>query len=560
MVIALALATGVVLRVVRLHDVPAGFHQDEACEGYDAYSILTTGRDHHGNFLPIAMQGFNDYRAPLFDYSLVPLVGLFGLKVGVVRLGAALWGSVDLAAITVTAGLMLGWPGAAAVAVLGALSPWHLELSRYGIETTTAWATISLAVMCFFLWLRWRNPQWLILSGGCFGLSLYAYAVTGAFTPLMIGLLAAFYWRELKPAWRNAAIALGLVALMAVPQAVLILRHPELQARFHILYLFDFMKNCPECPGGPGTANSSLLYRLVNFAANWLSYFTPSFLFLTGDRGDHATLVHPPGFGELLPEQAILIAFAALALIIPRHRKLALLLLGWLVIATVPAALTLPLGAWSPEPREHPTPWVLLTYPVHNVPLTPALLLSHPDSRHDLMALAPWLLLSALGFVVMLELTRRVPGLAIAAAALLAAGTIFHAARFVRSYFVDYPVIAAPYFQYGMEEVAGDIARLWDGRESVVVTDKVLEPYIYLLFFGPYPPSRFQRQPVYYRRAGLSAPVAAFDHYAFLDPQFAYGKLKHGIFVYPGIEVLPAPAAITVRYPDGRLAFSIIVK
>ena len=55
-VIAVALVAGVGLRVARLDKVPPALHQDEAYNGYDAYSILKTGRDHHGNFLPIALQ------------------------------------------------------------------------------------------------------------------------------------------------------------------------------------------------------------------------------------------------------------------------------------------------------------------------------------------------------------------------------------------------------------------------------------------------------------------------------------------------------------------------
>ena len=43
--------------------------------------------------MPIVMQGFNDYRMPLFQYSLVPLVWMLGLKTEVVRLGAGIWGS-----------------------------------------------------------------------------------------------------------------------------------------------------------------------------------------------------------------------------------------------------------------------------------------------------------------------------------------------------------------------------------------------------------------------------------------------------------------------------------
>jgi len=38
----------------------------------------------------VVSQGFNDYRMALFDYSLVPMVRMFGLKVSLVRAAAAL--------------------------------------------------------------------------------------------------------------------------------------------------------------------------------------------------------------------------------------------------------------------------------------------------------------------------------------------------------------------------------------------------------------------------------------------------------------------------------------
>ena len=91
-IVAIAIVAGAALRTARLGTVPLGLHPDEACEGYDAYSILETGRDHRGHFMPLAMESFHDYRMPLFQYSLVPLVAAFGLKVWVIRLGAALWG------------------------------------------------------------------------------------------------------------------------------------------------------------------------------------------------------------------------------------------------------------------------------------------------------------------------------------------------------------------------------------------------------------------------------------------------------------------------------------
>jgi Dolichyl-phosphate-mannose-protein mannosyltransferase len=551
-VIIVALVVGIGLRVVRLGSVPPALAQDEACNGYDAYSILKTGRDHHGNFLPLVMQGFNDYRMPLFDYSVVPLVGAFGLKPAVIRLGAALWGSIDLIAITLLAGLMLGMPGAAAAALFGALSPWHLPFSRFGTEEITGSATVTLAMVCFFLWLRRRRDWWLLLSGALFGLSLYSYAITKAFTPLMIALLIVLYWRELRQAWAKALTAAAIVLLFAVPQGVLLIRHSaEMQARFNGQSLLHYLAT--------SAAHNSILSRLTLLGANWVTYFTPSFLFLIGDRGDHWTMVHPPGFGQLLPEQAPLILLALAAIFGSRRRKAALLLIGWLTLATLPAVLTIPQGTSYPEPRELATPHVMFDYPHYVTPLTPSLLLSHPDSRHDLLAMAPWILFSALGFVVLLDWTAGRRALMAAAATLILVGTIFNGARFVRYYFRDFPTLAAPYWQYGIDQALHAAGQLDDGVDPIVITRRINQPYIYVLFFEQYPPDRYQHEPVL-RFNILFGPVIGFSRYVFLDPQWAYYRLKHGVFVFDGTDSVPAAPEKSVLYPDGRVAYKILVK
>ena len=569
--VAVSLVVGIGLRTVRLGSVPPGLNADEACNGYDAYSILTTGRDQHGNLLPLLPQGFNDYRLPLFDYSLVPLIGAFGLKPAVVRLGAAIWGVADLIAITLLAGVALGWPGAAVAAVFGALSPWHVSLSRFGAEYITASATVTIAMLSFFLWLRQRSGRWLLASGAFFGLSLYSYSITKPVIPLLIVLLAVLYRRELARARLTALCAVGLLLLVAAPQAAVLYLHPgEILEQANRYSLFRYMSACPDCPAIEArAAGPSVLYRLENLGANWLGHFTPSFLFLKGDIGDHWLLLRLPVGGQLLPEQAPLIVLALLALLSADRRRLGLLLLGWIMIAAVPAALVTPPGIWFPDrdqARSLATPQVLVRHPMPNHPLTPALLLSHPSARRDLLAIAPWIILSALGLEILLERTSARQAVRNAAAGLLVAGAVFHGGRFVSSYFIDYPVVAAPYFQYGMKQVVQAIERLDDRHEMIIVTNVVTMPYIYVLFFQPYPPAVFQHETVIYGSGvtpasiGLHAPVIGFDHYGFVDPWAYYERITHGIFVFPGDQRPPAPPAVSIRYPDGGAAYNIVIK
>ncbi len=71
---------GIFIRLFQLNSFPLGLMQDEALAGYDAYSILLTGKDHHGHFLPITFQAFNDWIAHSFVYQLIPFVKILGLS------------------------------------------------------------------------------------------------------------------------------------------------------------------------------------------------------------------------------------------------------------------------------------------------------------------------------------------------------------------------------------------------------------------------------------------------------------------------------------------------
>ncbi len=505
----IAFVGGVALRTIALGSVPAGFNQDEAVNGYDAYSLLKTGRDHHGNLLPAVIQGFNDYRMPAFQYSLIPLVGIFGLKPWVVRFGTALWGIGDLAAIAALALLLLD-PRAAAVAVmLAAVSPWHLALSRFGIETVGASTAAGWGVAAFLFALQRRERRWLFASALVFGLSLYTYSIAKAFVPPMLLLLVALYWRDLRPMIGAAIAALIVLALCAIPQALLIARHgAEMQARYKQISVFT-----------QGQHGWDLLRRIVDA---YLSHFGRDFLFIKGDWYD---VLHPPGFGQLLPVQAAMAALGAASLLQARWRRPAILFIGWLLIAAIPGTLT-----------------------------TPA-----PHALHDALAMTPWSLLSALGVVFLLDFELWNRTLRLAAATVLIALALAQGFSFVRFYFGSYPAIAARDYQYGLEQAVTAAQHYARTDEPIVMPYTINQPYIYMLFFNRYPPALFQRGPVE-QGTGIFAFVYRFDRYLFTDPIAAWFRLPHGVFVFPGNLPLPAQPVETILFPDGTVAYRILVK
>ena len=59
LIVAMVLAAS--LRLFWLYKFPVGFTPDETSFGYDAYSILKTGKDQWGRTLPLVLESFGDF-------------------------------------------------------------------------------------------------------------------------------------------------------------------------------------------------------------------------------------------------------------------------------------------------------------------------------------------------------------------------------------------------------------------------------------------------------------------------------------------------------------------
>ena len=88
----LVLLIAIFLRFWNLGGVPPSASMDEASIGYNAYSLIQTGHDEHGNFWPIHFQSFNDYKPGLYFYMVLPFVKVLGLNESAVRIPGALLG------------------------------------------------------------------------------------------------------------------------------------------------------------------------------------------------------------------------------------------------------------------------------------------------------------------------------------------------------------------------------------------------------------------------------------------------------------------------------------
>src|SRR3990167_8496580 len=81
-----------ILRLWQLGNVPISPDWDEVALGYNAYSILQTGKDEYGEFMPIILRSFDDYKPALYAYCIIPFIKLFGLSTFSIRLPSAITG------------------------------------------------------------------------------------------------------------------------------------------------------------------------------------------------------------------------------------------------------------------------------------------------------------------------------------------------------------------------------------------------------------------------------------------------------------------------------------
>ena len=147
-VIIILIAAG--LRLWQLDKYPAGFNADEAAIGYNAYSLLETGKDEYGTPWPLSFKSFGDFKPGLYFYFVMPFVKIFGLNEWAVRVPSAVLGIGTVIIIYFLAEEIFKNSKVGLVSsLLLAISPWHIQFSRGGWETNAATFFMSLGTLLF---------------------------------------------------------------------------------------------------------------------------------------------------------------------------------------------------------------------------------------------------------------------------------------------------------------------------------------------------------------------------------------------------------------------------
>jgi 4-amino-4-deoxy-L-arabinose transferase-like glycosyltransferase len=168
------------LRFWRVGSIPNGFYSDEAAFGYNAYSILKTGKDEYGAFLPVSLKSFGDYKASLYAYYLVPFVAVGGLNETSIRLGSVVLGvAIVILSYSVSYEILKRRRISLLTSFALSISPLMIQFQRMQHENNLSFFLMLLGIYFFLRSLH--KPILLFSSVFVFSLSIYSYHDTKTF-------------------------------------------------------------------------------------------------------------------------------------------------------------------------------------------------------------------------------------------------------------------------------------------------------------------------------------------------------------------------------------------
>lgn len=435
------------LRVYKLGVRPLGFTWDEAALGYNAYSLLKTGRDEYGKVLPPVLKSFGDYKPGLYAYFAVPPIAIFGLNEFATRLPSAIIGTLFVIVVYLLVKELIGIQYSLATAFVIAINPWHLMFSRGAWETNICLFLTTLGTLLF---IRRRY----ILSALFFGLTFLAYQGAKMFTPLLLLSLIYIY----RPVLKSLIIPGCLLFLLALP---IILGLSYQSGRLKVFSVFSYTRTKDSVQGilrQDNVSTPNLVYNLFHselldqgrgILQRYLNHFSPYYLFFAGDWQNPRHTIAYYGYFHLFEIVTILIG---LYWLIKHPSPSSTLIFIWLALAPLPSALSRDL--------------------VSGIRSLPELL--------------PLVIISGIGLSHLLRHRFLVYPFVLVA--------LFSFAYYLDLFYIHSPNFNAIDYVYPYGPVIKILKNHLDEYQHVIFSDKLGQPYIFTLFYLQIDPKQYQLQ------------------------------------------------------------------
>lgn len=451
---------GLFFRLWQLGIHPANLNRDELAIGYNAYSLIQTAHDEHGQGpWPLLFQSFGDYKLPGLIYLVYFPIKWFGLNAFSVRLPNAIIGSGLILIVYFLAKEIFSKKTSAMLTSLFiAFSYWHIYGSRSAYEPIVALTLTALSYL-FLLWSK-RNPRWLVASVLTMVVSFFIYnssliVAPLIFTSYLIWNRHDYYQCKLYFIFNLTILfvtVFGYIGLTAsVNQAKInttLFSRPEIieQVNNNTHYLHSAGLPLPLAR----IFSNKPLFVSFYLVKNYLSSFNPVYLFATGDNNPWHSLENI-NMGNLNLVLLPLFLTGIYQLIRSRHKKINVKFLALLLLI-------------SPLPN-------MISV---NAPVTNRLMEFHLGV--ELISVYGWLALS-----------KRLKVLALA-------GYLGLTIYFLINYWFVFPNRLSPSWNDQTGRLMREINLIKADYDRIYITPELDFGYIYLIFYSQYDPDLFQHQ------------------------------------------------------------------
>lgn len=462
----------VVILLIRfwgITQMPPHLRNDEASLGYNAYSILLTGKDEYGYFLPVFLHSFGDWKPALYSYLIIPFIALLGLNELSVRLPTLILSIVAIYLFYHLVLLLFNNKRIAYSAVfLLSTTPWHISLSRSAWE---AGATITLTIAGVIFFLKGLSffkllPFSTLFLGSTF---LMSHSAKPATLILLIVILIV-YIKELQKIPKKILL-LSSVILIILSYPVLGTFFNGQNTRVESLLIFNYFKG----------QNLSLIAN--NLLQSWANHYSFNVLFLNGDGNpQHSAADFAPFF--LLDLLFMLLGIKVFISEKYHKTNTGKFILFWLILSPLSSVL----AEGSVNIIRYLNSFIVLT-----------LLMSLGLAKIRNFQLIIVSILYLLSFIIFLD-----------------------------AYFIH----TAPKngaWQYGYKDIVQFITPIQYKYEKIYIPQSPNQPYIFFLFYQQYPPQKIQKEifkvflPNQYNGMGS---VSKLDNIEFLDLK-KVNEIKH---------------------------------
>ncbi len=429
---------------------------DEIDAGYQAYSLVQTGRDYKGHFLPLYAQSFSEWRAPMMMYFMTPFIKFLGLNEWGIRSYSAFFGIVSLLGIYFLL-IKLGIKKNISLITLflTVILPWHIQYSRSGFEIILMSSFIIWGIYFLIDYFDEHKLYKLVMSAILLSLSFYTYNTANIYVPLFI--LVIFGCRKLVTKEKIIKSAFKLLVIMFILSLPILYQifFGAGAARFKTVSLFNNDSLISEINDYRKQQNFSfvskvfynkVVYSVRKIGSNYLNAFSSDFLFGMGDVTFRHSL-HK--VGNLFWVYFVFLIIGLVTFIKIRKKNFSdYFMLGFLIISPIPSSLTID-GAY------HATRLFLMIFPL--------------------------CYFAALGFLTIFEY-KKIMGI------ILSVVLVFEFSYFQYYYWTSYRLDSWRWWHYGYKEIMQLSSKYYNDYKNIYFENSYEPAYPRFLFWNKIDP------------------------------------------------------------------------